>query len=224
MQMELRTEIAGTNRAAAEQAAGAQLHRQRMGAIMGPTTCKKRFQLHNDASGNTCVELLQAMLKDLKPLAKEVPKAFDSPESAKTHIAAFKVWLKKLMSMLGYETDGGYVELHILRKYIFVQAIKAQQNELPDGVGDIGSAMSFLNSFSCIHWFPKTETMASLRSLVPDEAEYLTSLGGVMRPWQLRGPWLMLDANSLQFAVCNVPCAIHQQSTVHSPWSMAHSI
>ena len=175
MQMELRTEIAGTERSAAEQAAGAQLHRQRMGAIMGPTICKRRFQLHNDDSGDTCVELLQAMLKELKPLAKAVPKAFDSPENAKTHIAAFKVWLRKLMSMLGYETEEGYVELHILRKYIFVQAIKAQQNELPDGVGDIGSAMSFLNSFNCLHWFPKTETMASLGNLVPDEAEYLTS-------------------------------------------------
>jgi hypothetical protein len=217
MQMELRTGIAGTDRSAAEKAAGAQLHRQRMGAIMGPTVCKKRFQLHNDASGNTCMELLQAMLKELKPLAKEVPKAFDSPERAKTHIAAFKVWLNKLMSMLGYETDGGYVELHILREYILVQAIQAQQNGLPDGVGDIGSAMSFLNSFSCIHWFPKTETMASLRSLVPDEADYLTSLGGVMRPWQLRGPWLTLDANSLQFAVCNVQRAMCHTSIVHNP-------
>lgn len=188
--VKLRTGIVGTDRTAAEKAAGAQLHRQRMGAIMGPTACKKKFKLPDasDGDGSACLELLQAMLKDLKPLAKVGPKTFNAPETAKTHIAAFTSWLKSCLKMLGYDKDGGYVELHILRKYILVQAIQVQQKGLPDGVDSIGSAMRSLNEFCCLQWFPKTETMAALRALVPDEAEYLTSLGGIMRPWQLQGP------------------------------------
>jgi hypothetical protein len=173
----------GADRAAAEKAAGSQLHRQRMGAIMGPTICKQRFLLSDDASD--CLGLLQKMLTELKPLAKLVPKAFDEPETAKTHIAAYRDWLSSFMKLLGYNQDGGYVELHLLRKYVLVQAVKVQQNGLPDGIRSIGSAMSGLNEFSCLQWFPKTETMAALRAVVPDEADYLRELGGVMRPWQL---------------------------------------
>ena len=175
----------GADRGAAERAAGSQLHRQRMGAVMGPTICKRRFLLTDaDPSGGACLGLLRRMLTELKPLAKGVPKAFDEPEAAKKHIAAYRVWLSSFVKMLGYGKDRGYVELHLLRKYVLVQAIKMQHG-LPDGVENIGSAMSSLNEFSCLQWFPRTETMAALRAVVPDEADYLKELGGVMRPWQL---------------------------------------
>jgi hypothetical protein len=68
-----------------------------MGAIMVPTVCKRRSQLHNDASGNTCMELLQAMLKELKPFRSFLMQNFSIIGPLEKCILkvkkSFKIWL-----------------------------------------------------------------------------------------------------------------------------------
>lgn len=178
--------VTGTNRTTAEQAAGAQVHRQRMGAFMGPTACAKLFKLHDDTTGGRePLRFLKALAEKLGPLEKAVPKFKATPEAAEKHIEGYKVWLSTFIHECGLRVENGYCELHILRKHIIVQTILAQQGRLPKGTSDMDFTRKCLAEFSCKTWFPHSQSIAALQRLVPDQGEYLSTFAGWMRPWHL---------------------------------------
>ena len=128
------------------------------------------------------MKFMQNLLDKLQESEAATPKFKADRASAFNHIDKYKVWLRSFMQELGYATEDAYLELHILRKHIIVQTIAAQQGKYPSNVKE---AVRCLDEFSSKQWFGTHETMATLRKLVPDQAEYLTAMGGVCRPWQL---------------------------------------
>jgi len=175
--------ISEMNRSSSEVAAGAQIHRQRMGAVLGPTICAKRFQI--EAGGTTPIKLADQLIATLRPLEKKTPKFTSSVDGAHAHIQAYNVWLRRFVAELGYAEKEPYVLLHILRKHIIAETIGVALGHMPDGVIE---AETSLDSFSSSSWLRKGDSMARLRELVPSEAEYLRSLGEILRPWQLSLP------------------------------------
>ena len=186
MTLDTRTSESGSQRCEAAKAAGRQVHRQRMGAVMGPTIVRQRFQL--DTAGSASVELVRTMMKNLLKLGQKVlPFTLDST-GAEAHIAAYKTWLDLFLTSLGYQDSSGYLGLHILRKHIIAQTILATSKTKPSNASE---AEKCLQSFDSSKWFGKLATMKRLADLVPDQGEYLQTVGSIIRPWGLapHGTW-----------------------------------
>lgn len=177
--------MTGASRHEGAIAAGRQVHRQRMGAVMGPTIVRQRFKL--DAGGSAPVELVRELMRALSPLAKKVPPFKLDPSEAMANIDAYKIWLDEFIRILGYQDSTAYIGLHILRKHILAQTILASTEQAPSNAQE---AEKCLQAFHSAKWFTQAQTMKRLAELVPDQAEYLHQLGGVMRPWQLSEPHL----------------------------------
>ena len=179
----VRTATANDQRSPSAKAAGKQIHRQRMGAIMGPTVVRQKFQV--DADGSASVELVRNMMRSLQGLSKKVPPFQLEPTAADAHIAAYKKWLHQFLSMLGYQDSTTYIGLHILRKHIIVQTVLASCETKPSNASE---AEQCLQRFSSSQWFLKQSTMRRLADLVPDQGEYLQTVGSVMKVGGLLGP------------------------------------
>ena len=155
-----------------------------MGAVMGPTIVRQRFQL--DTGGSASVELVRNMMRNLSKLSHKVQPFTLDPAGAEAHIDAYKKWLGQFLAHLGYQDSNGYLGLHILRKHIITQTIlAANSNAKPSNACE---AEKCLQSFSSSKWFPKIATMRRLADLVPDQGEYLQIIGSIMRPWSLCVP------------------------------------
>ena len=154
-----------------------------MGAIMGPTIVRQRFQV--DAGGGAPVKLMQKILSILEPLEKKIPPFKLDAASARAHLDKYKEWLQAFMLALGYKKElNNYVALHILRKHVLAQTIAASNDRLAQHAAD---AEEQLQKFSSRVWFDSRATLKDLRELVPDEAEYLVAMAGVLKPWKLFG-------------------------------------
>ena len=154
-----------------------------MGAIMGPTVVRQKFQV--DADGSASVELVRNLMRSLPGLSKKVPPFQLEPTAADAHIAAYKKWLHQFLSMLGYQDSTNYIGLHILRKHIIVQTVLASCETEPSNASE---AEQRLQSFSSSQWLSKQSTMRRLADLVPDQGEYLQTVGAVLKVGGLLGP------------------------------------
>ena len=154
-----------------------------MGAIMGPTVVRQKFQV--DTDGSASVELVRNLMRSSQKLLKKVPPFQLEPAAADAHIAAYKKWLHHFLVTLGYQDSTNYIGLHILRKHIIAQTILASNETKPSNASE---AEQCLQSFSSTQWFSKTSTMKRLADLVPDQAEYLHTVGSVLKAGGLLEP------------------------------------
>ena len=175
-----------------------------MGAIMGPTVVRQRFQV--DADGSASVELVRNLMRSLQGLSKreQLPPFQLEPAAADAHIAGYKKWLHQFLSMLGYQESTSYIGLHILRKHIIVQTVLASCGTKPSNASE---AEQCLQRFSSARWFNKQSTMRRLADLVPDQGEYLQTVGTVMKVGSLLGPhivtsWRQSFIKSQRIAQC----------------------
>ena len=98
-----RTSTTTNQRSASAKAAGKQIHRQRMGAVMGPTVVRQKFQV--DAGGSASVELVRNLMRSLQGLSKKVPPFQLEPAAADAHVAAYKKWLHQFLVTFGYQNS-----------------------------------------------------------------------------------------------------------------------
>ncbi len=154
-----------------------------MGAVMGPTIVRQKFLV--DTVGSASVELVRSMIRNLQRSRQKVlPFTLDAV-GAEAHIDAYKKWLEQFLALLGYQDSNGYLGLHILRKHIITQTILATSDPKPSSACE---AEECLKKFSSSKWFPKMATMKRLADLVPDQGEYLQTIGSIIRPWSLLAP------------------------------------
>ena len=188
-----RTADLGRSRSQAAKCAGAQVHRQRMGAIMGPTIVRQRFHV-DTTGGGAPVKFMQKMLSDLEPLEKKIPPFKLEAKSAQMHIAKYKEWLEAFMACLGYKSGStdNYFALHILRKHLIAQTILASNPKMK--MESASEAEEALQTFTSKEWFEKSATMKTLRDLVPDEAEYLSIFASILKPWRLPSPYFIAQS------------------------------
>lgn len=170
-----------------------------MGAIMGPTVVRQKFQV--DADGSASVDLVRNAMRSLQAFAKKVPPFELEPTAAEAHIAAFKKWLHHFLLLLGYQDSNGYVGLHILRKHIIAQTILASCETKPRNASE---AEKCLQSLSSVQWFGKASTLKRLADLVPDQGEYLHTLGSVLKAGGLLEPHNETDETELNIVLIRV--------------------
>ena len=70
--------MTGNSRSSQAKRAGSQVHRQRVGAIMGPTIVRRRFLV--DAGGGAPVKHMQKLMSDLEPLEKKIHHSSWTPK------------------------------------------------------------------------------------------------------------------------------------------------
>ena len=163
-----------------------------MGAIMGPTVVRQKFQL--DADGSASVELVRNMMRSLRGLSKKAPPFQLEPIAADAHITAYKKWLHQFLIHLGYQDSSTYFGLHILRKHIIAQTILASSETKP---GNASEAEKCLERFSSSQWLPKQSTMKRLADLVPDQGQYLQPFGSVLKAGPLLEPHVEIDETNI---------------------------
>jgi hypothetical protein len=200
-----RTSTTTNQRSASAKAAGKQIHRQRMGAVMGPTVVRQKFQV--DADGSASVDLVRNLMRSLQWLSKKVPSFQLEPAAADAHINAYKKWLHQFLTTLGYQDSSGYMGLHILRKHIIAQTILASCEAKPSNASE---AEQCLQSFSSSQWFSKQSTMKRLADLMPDQGEYLQTVGSVLKAGALLGPHIESEETTLN------------KVTTHFFWVLVH--
>ena len=159
-------------------AATRQVHRQRMGAIMGPTILFKAL-LPEDSSR---VARLQKLKKLLGACEKATPKVKRLQTNAPEHISKYSLWIKVFCEELDKKGDeNSYVHKHIFRKHLIAQAFWANGGSNKNAA----AVEEGLRNLSSKFFLPDTITKSTLLQLLPDQGEYLGNISSVIRPWNL---------------------------------------
>ena len=167
------------DRSPAEAAAGRQVHRQRMGACMGPT------RLHTLIWSKGRKEL-ERFLENVQQAAKQVPRFALDPEAAVKHIQKYKVWLQTFCSFLraggntGNASEEGYIYKHLLRKHLLLRTWQQSRSGRMDPTGQ--EIMQELSTLSTASWLKKDTSTARVLELMPDQGGCLTKLPYCVRP------------------------------------------
>ena len=178
----------GKCRSIAEQQAGKQLHRQRMGTVMGPTRLLTLWKKMSRAKKS---RLTRMQSLDAFPAEQETVQQ-SMCTAVKEHLALVEAWLKEFCSVLGCCSFGqdrprrtrtrySYIHKHLLRKAVLRGAIVAtgasaqlhQVEKVEQAVANLGAP-----------WIGLGTTAKELSALGPDQGNYLSGLGRVS-PWEV---------------------------------------
>jgi hypothetical protein len=214
---------AGQRNTEGRKAAGRQLHRQRQGAVMGPTVLGSKL-----LGGETTVstKLVKAMSSFLQKVASKGALAVPG-WCCKTHFTKYRAWLAHFCRCLGVSDDPeSYVFLHIIRKHCIRQTYLEGVRSLPLPPTTSEAVTSFLcDGFSSKSWLRHCKR-EELIALVPDEGRFLSQLPGQVRPCQVAN-WAGVDILFLScwFCLCkdlldHAMCRGDKVRSFEKPWSL----
>ena len=216
----------GRSDAPGVKAAGAQVHRQRQGAIMGPTVLATKLVGSETTVNNKLSKYLAGFLERV---AAEKALAVPSWSHA-SHMAKYRKWLTNFCDELGVSSNADrYVFLHLLRKHCIRQIFLEGVRKLPKPPITSEAITTYLaNGFSSRALLPASCTVKQLKELVPDEGMYLSKLPAKVRPSHVAhwaggtdmlflSCWFCLSKELLDHAMCRKDS---ERPTFSKPWTV----
>ena len=158
-------------------AASKQVHRQRMGAIMGPTILFKCFL----AEECTRAARLQKLRRFITSCEKAASKVKPSKAGFPQHLETYQDFCKTFCAGLDLKTENGYVHKHIFRKHVLSEVFfKSGCNNSSAATVEAG-----LSALCSRQFLPKDMSRSTLVQLLPDQGGYLSAVPSCLKPWDI---------------------------------------